>query len=255
MKKRSYIIGLIIVIICVSSCACSFVLPSPTNSTVLNWHDNKTTSPNAPLKVTISDTIPVLTFDISKTDKTEQKSDLLLYTYQIAVSCQKNPALISQKFQVKSSIDSDCSGDYNFISFVDIDYDGYSDIEVETVRGNGLITREFYRWKSMLNKYEESPFFELRCGSYKIFPDTKQIITTTSSGAVSYSRSMYQLIDGTYIQVRGEDTDTILKDDGLYEFAPNSVEIGSDSSEYSLINCTHSKLQRRSCHNERISEK
>ena len=41
-----------------------------------------------------------------------------------------------------------------------------------------------------------------------------------------------------------------------FENAPNSVEIESDNSGYSLINCKQShSINGRSCHNERISEK
>lgn len=81
----------------------------------------------------------------------------------------------------------------NYIDLVDIDFDGYADISVEFSRGNVNSTTLFYRWNPIIGAFEEEEFFTmLECG-YKLFPDTKQIISWGRGSASSYYFTVHQL--------------------------------------------------------------
>lgn len=173
------------------------------------------TSTACKLETVIADSLPTFTFIIKKTREQELLEQGLQYTYQINITCQEKPDLISQTFQFYSFIDG--VSEYE-ISFVDIDFDGYLDIEIEVGRGNANRMFQYYRWDDFWGKYEETPFFEMIYVGYQAFPDTKQIIATTHSSATSYGRDMYQLIGGEYVWLRYEYVDIVKENDESYKW-------------------------------------
>lgn len=172
------------------------------------------------LEVTIAEHFPSFTFDIEKVGEEDAKWNV----YQISIACPEEPDLISQTFELSSPFESGLSG---VLSFVDIDCDGYLDIELVNYRGAANIGREYYRWDSHSNEYEEAPFFEMGGVDYEIFSDTRQIIVTTHSSASTYSRVLYQLIDGEYLELRTEYAQ-VIADDDQYKF---EVHILSEQGE------------------------
>ena len=162
----------------------------------------------------IADGFLAFTFEITKTDKQEMLEYGLQYTYSISILCMENPEMISQTFDFTSSIDGISANSLsNEISFVDIDFDGYLDLEIEVGRGNANRMFQYFRWDNVLGKYEETPFFNMLRTGYQLFPDTKQIIAITHDSAASYGRDMYQLIDGNYVLLRHEYAE-IVRDSG-----------------------------------------
>ena len=179
----------------------------------------------------ISDTFPAFVFDIVKMDKQEMLEIGLQYTYTITISCQENPELISQAFEVTSLIDNINEHE---ISFVDIDFDGYLDIEIKYTKSTGNNYFDYYRWDSIAGKYEETAFFHLLHSGYQLFPDTKQMISTNDYGT-SYTRRLYQLMDGEYVALRYEYA-VVLRFPGGYEWL---VYIKSENREIHSERCTY----------------
>ena len=176
---------------------------------------------------TIADNLPAFTFEITKTDRQEMLEAGLLYTYQITVSCQEKPDLISQTFEFTSLIDGIRANSLFYeISFVDIDFDGYLDIEIEFGRGNANRMFQYFRWDNIEGQYEETPFFYMLYIWYHLFPDTNQIIAATHASAMSYGRDMYQLIDGKYVLLRYEYTEIVKSGEDDYEWVVHIVEDG-----------------------------
>ena len=163
--------------------------------------DPKETEPTTkPLQIeaSVAESLPTFVFSIEKTGETSALEMGTEYIYQIDVSCPENPDLISQSFSIMSFEVLD----ETMISFVDIDFDGFLDMEVIRF-GAGIANRtlEYYRWNpskgTQYGLYEKIPFFSMLASEYSLYPDTQQIIATTRTNAALYEREMYQL---TYIR-------------------------------------------------------
>ena len=164
------------------------------------------------LEATVSGALPVFTFALKRTGegRSPEDGEETEYTYQVNISCAESPELISQSFSVASC--EALTGD--MISFVDIDCDGYLDMEI-IYCGAGTVNRTFryYRWNIFegdhYGQYEETAFFSM-LGDYIVYPDTKQIVASSRSGASVHVLSLYQLTGaanggwlGRYEWVRG----------------------------------------------------
>ena len=171
------------------------------------------------MECVIANDFPAFTFEVIKTDKQELLEFSLEYTYTVSISCQEQPEIISQTFEVTSLIDGiSVDNITNELSFVDMDFDGYLDIGIIFSRGTANVVFQYYRWDSGAGKYEETPFFEMVFIDYQLFPDTKQIIATSHSSTMSYGRVMYQLIDGEYVLLRAENVEIIKTGDGDHDY-------------------------------------
>lgn len=171
------------------------------------------------LETVIADFLPVFTFDISKIGESELL-DTVQYAYQLVITCQEKPELISQTFQFNSLIDLR----EDLVSFADIDSDGYLDVQITYLTAQN-ITYEYYRWNvfdgEQYGQYETEPFFSLLCSSYRIMPETKQLLVTIANGIWPYMRELYQLSGtrnggwlGKYNLIRFETTDWQFDGDG-----------------------------------------
>ena len=173
----------------------------------------------------IADGFPAFTFEITKTDKQEMLEFDLQYTYILSISCREKPEMISQRFEFTSCIDGiSASSLSNESSFVDIDFDGYLDLEIEIGRGNANRVFQYFRWNDGLAEYEQEPFFNMIYTGYQLFPDTKQIIATTHNSAASYGRDMYQLTEGKYVLLRHEYAEIVNVDGDDYEWIVHIME-------------------------------
>ena len=203
-----------IVFLIMALAACSLTNGCTNNEVPAIKSDEGESADNQHFEVAIFDSFPVFMFAIAQTDKQEMLELGLRYTYTLSISCPEKPEMISQTFDFTSGIDGITANSLTSeISFVDIDFDGYLDIEIEVGRGNVNRLFQYYRWDNSIGKYEEAPFFEMSFAGYRVFPDAKQIVATSRSSAASYGRAMYQLIDGNYVLLRVEDVE-IIKGDG-----------------------------------------
>jgi len=162
--------------------------------------------------VIISDSLPAFIFRISKVDELEVPDEVLEaewnYSdqyYQVVVAYQEQPNVVLDMFYFGTQEEISMSS----VSFVDIDCDGFMDIEIGAGMGNVNRILKYFRWDSMQKHYDEKPFFVMSAADYQIFPDTKQIVAETRSSAFAYQRALYQLIDENYVQLRAEESEAI----------------------------------------------
>jgi len=150
------------------------------------------------------------------------------YAYKITISCPELDDYSSQTIEVLSSVKWIEERRIQFIDLVDIDFDGCADIQVQTYEGNVNRGYEYYRWNYFAGKgygeFEITPFFEIGCYQYELFPDTKQIICYARSSALSHPRTMYQLSEtqnggwlGKYLPIRYDEQ--LFEDDVITEQA------------------------------------
>ena len=158
----------------------------------------------------ISDQVPTLTFEITKTDIQKMLEQGTKYTYRMSITCREKPDFISQVLLFDSFIDEICASSLSSeILFEDLDSDGFLDLGIEVSSGNANRQFQYYRWDDISAQYEQTPFCEITGVGHTIYPDTKQIITTSHDSAYSYSRDLLQLIDGKFIWLRGEEAELV----------------------------------------------
>ena len=156
----------------------------------------------------LAEHLPPFTFDIIEKEITEFRE----YKYIITVSCQELPGYTPQTIEVISNFMWGTKDHEQCIALIDIDFDGFADIQAATAAGTVNIAYLFYRWdESSDNGYggfEEKPFFDLVTTGYDLYPDTKQIISSSRATAMNHPREMYQLTDtqngGKYVLIRTE---------------------------------------------------
>lgn len=162
----------------------------------------------------IADHMPDLTLEITRAG--EEDGELPLTVWDVSVTCEDEPDAISQSFQIPEGAGL---GECNIV-FVDIDFDGYLDIQVTYSSGSNVLLH-FYRWDSAAGthygEFEEQPFFSLLASDYTVYPDTMQVLARIHNSIAMYHRELYQLTDGRYILLRGEYPDAELTaDDPVY---------------------------------------
>jgi len=169
------------------------------------------------IEACIADKLPAFIFDISESWEEGAKHN----TYKIRIACPEQPQIISQEFLI-TSIFEDGISESEF-TLVDIDFDGYKDIQLVNNRGPVNVGWEYYRWDSLSCKYEEVPFFEMGGISFEVFNDSKQIVATVHQSISLYDRILYQYADGNFVETRREHA----------EFCDGSSD-GSDSYDVVL---------------------
>ena len=170
------------------------------------------------LEIAISEDFPVFAFDIEKIGERTGLEVGTEHIYQINISCPSQPGLILQSFPVTSF---ELLSEW-MIDFVDIDSDGFLDIEILYYSAASNQTLDFYRWNALSGggRYEEAPFFGLLSRGYRIFPEERQLVSIIKDSAMLYRREMYQLADSQngeapgYVLVSREDAEIERGEDG-----------------------------------------
>ena len=126
------------------------------------------------------------------------------YEYRLDVSCPGLPAYQPHSLVVTTDQEYTADG-YDpytrlpYIELVDIDFDGFADLQVFTSHGSTQVCYDYYRWDVFRGDgygcYENEPFFSLMTADMELYPETKQIINTTHLGYHDNPRLMYQLCE------------------------------------------------------------
>jgi hypothetical protein len=166
---------------------------------------------------TVDNLHPALQFFVEETPYPDYQ-----YNYKILISCAELPEYIPQTISIVSPTKWNVELDReHYIDLVDIDFDGYNDIQVCTGKGVVNTLYAYFRWHVYLfddeddeDNFETEPFFEMVTMWYDLYPETKQIISTVRNNAASRTREMYQLEDtqnggwyGSYKLIRHETQD------------------------------------------------
>ena len=143
----------------------------------------------------VAEHIPLFDFCVIETEMRD--TDFYTYEYIIEISCPDLIDYTPQVIEVMSEARWNAEQRERYIDLIDIDFDGFTDLQVALGEEMANIHYSFYRWNVFVDrgygKFEESPFFDLITVGYALYPDTKQIISTARDNAVKHSREMYQL--------------------------------------------------------------
>jgi len=132
------------------------------------------------------------------------------YIYRCTLS-QADRVLQSFEMELTEVLDS------SFVNFVDVNFDGFLDVEIISVSGSSNWPFVYYRYDADNKAFDENLFFSALCRGVNVFPDTKQIIVTSRGGAYYYEREMYQYADGEYTNMRREYLERIDLDLMMYD--------------------------------------
>jgi|GEM_PF-5882094 len=169
---------------------------------------NDETSEVLRFEVVVAEHLPAFTIEIENVGEPNgrEAETFMVFQYEARICSPREFEPIAQSFTFNTYMELD----EDKVNFVDIDYDGYLDIEIE--HGRGLVNRTllFHRYNIEYNLFENTPFFALLANGYSLHPDTKQIVASTRSNAHQYERTAYQLTNtrhGTYEEIGREWTD------------------------------------------------
>jgi hypothetical protein len=157
----------------------------------------KQSPPFFTLQAPLAENMPNFHFDVFESEYDGNGDEYYQYTYTINISCDELPDYTPQTIIIHSNLKWEKERDDPGIDVVDIDFDGLADIQA--VINEGTINRErvYYRWNPSFGDtsggFETEPFFEMDGYSYKLFPETKQIICYARDSALDHPRLMYQL--------------------------------------------------------------
>jgi len=132
----------------------------------------------------------IFNFDIKEI---ETGFEFHMYKYIVEISCDESDYYEPHSIEIESTILWESENLKKYFDLVDIDFDGFADIQTVIGEGVSNISYAFYRWDIFESKFEEESFFELLTPQYKLFSDTKQIISGYRSSVVDFYYSMYQL--------------------------------------------------------------
>jgi hypothetical protein len=139
----------------------------------------------------VAEHLPPFTFDV-----TETATDGA-YTYTISISNDEltDEPYSPQTIDVVSAVKWPVELRDGFISLVDIDFDGFADIQAATSQGNANIVYSYYRWnvfvESGWGEFETTPFFELVTIGHELFPAMWQIINLSHESAATHTEEMW----------------------------------------------------------------
>ena len=176
--------------------------------------------PDFTFQASIAEHMPTFTFDIYEGEWSNENEDFPLIAYNIKISCPELSSYTAQSIEVFSGHEWIMEYRELSVDLVDVNFDGYADIQVLTSRGNANINYSYYRWVVFSSdgpgEFEEFPFFSTRGIGVKPFPDTNQIIVTIKANGYSYAREMYQYDDDGYSLMRREEVKAIEPDTRVY---------------------------------------
>ena len=168
--------------------------------------------------------LPAFTFEVYENEVSDH--GVFPYIYDVHISC---PALlddyIPQSIEISSSVKWKEEYREHYIDLVDIDFDGYSDMQAATSEGTVNVNYVYYRWNVFVGQgygeFEDDPFFEMLTAGYELYRDTSQIISMSRDSAVNHPREMYQLGNtrnggwlGEYKVIRREEQELIQGENG-----------------------------------------
>ena len=139
-------------------------------------------------QASVAENMPLFTFNIIETEVKD--SEFYEYKYTIKISCQELAEYTPQIIEVLSYTKWMTAGLEHCIDLLDINFDGYADIQAATGAGTVNIAYSFYRWHAFADcgAFEKEPFFDFVTTGYELYPETKQIISTSRDNAVNHPR-------------------------------------------------------------------
>ena len=191
---------------------------------------------NFAFEASVAESLPLFSFEVYESEHSDR--EYFIYTYRVDISCPELEDYTPQSIEINSALKWKEENRGSFIDLIDIDFDGFADIQVRTSMGTVNSSYEYYRWNVFVERgygeFEEEPFFNMLAAGYKLYPDTKQIISTSRDWAVNHPREMYQLSNtrnggwlGTYEMIRNEWQDVVRDESNEY--------ILNENGDYSIM--------------------
>ncbi|MDR2711516.1 MAG: hypothetical protein LBB91_00185 [Clostridiales bacterium] len=228
MKKSVVVVMLLILLM--SGCTTQNQHVEDVENSVANWTTVFT------FEASVAEQLPTFTFEVQESKHSNR--EYFIYTYKIDIFCLELEDYTSQSIEIYSGLKWEEEHRKDYIDLVDIDFDGFADIQVRSAMGTVNSTYDYYRWNVFVERgygiFEEEPFFGMLATGYKLYPDTKQIISSSRDWAVNHPREMYQLSNtrnggwqGTYEMIRHEWQDMTRDENDEY--------VLDENGEYSII--------------------
>ncbi len=146
--------------------------------------------------------LPQMTFTIKKTGESGAEYDRV-YIYEATIAEKANPDKVFQTFTIKSEQLLD--PDY-FLHLVDLNFDGYLDIDISYYRAASNEVHRFYLWDMQLNQYVEAELGNLEVSWYTLFPEDKMIYRYYHDSAMTGISEVYQYTGSQLKLLRTVDT-------------------------------------------------
>ncbi len=153
--------------------------------------------------IALSGSSAPLTFTVDNTGKTDPASDGdPVYRIRITGSDQEtfDPLL----FPYASGADME-----PLLRFVDLNSDGYLDIEALHVVGASNRSSTYFLYNAAKKQFEEAPLLQ-NLSSYQIYPRQKLILNYEHESAVTGTYTLYRFVDGNPVLFREA---SVLRDD------------------------------------------